>query len=97
MMSGDQLRIVEASCKLCDIPGSIKMFFSVIIAGVTIHRCRLIDTNDGREPWVSPPVETWLTRSGDQRYRRLCEFPQEMKSALDRMATDTYRRLTGTI
>lgn len=79
--------------------GNLRCFASVKIGPLVLHKVRLIDTQDGRAPWVSPPQETYEDKqTGETRYKPLAEIPREWKQPLTDCvvaAWEAYQREGG--
>jgi hypothetical protein len=57
--------------------GSLRAFVDLRI-GRTLFRSWRIIQEEGKRPWVSPPVESWETKDGERRYKRLIVLPPEL-------------------
>jgi len=58
--------------------GSLRAFVDLRI-GRTLFRSWRIVQQEGKRPWVSPPVESWETPDGERRYKRLVVLPEELQ------------------
>lgn len=86
------VQLVSGSARLTPNCGNLRMQFDAVVNGVLIRRCRFIDNQDGRTPWVSPPVETWTDEQGKRRYLPLCDFPPTVKPQLLTLARSVYEQ-----
>jgi DNA-binding cell septation regulator SpoVG len=62
--------------------GNLKAFVDLRI-GKTLFRSWRIIQQPGQRPWVSPPVESWETKEGERRYRRLVVLPEELQKRVE--------------
>ncbi len=61
--------------------GSLRAFCTVIIGGLKIHSCRIIQEGD-KAAWVSLPQQEWTGQDGKKRYSPLVEVPEHIKAAI---------------
>lgn len=73
--------------------GSLRAFVDLRI-GRTLFRSWRVVQQEGQRPWVSPPVESWEDRDGKRHYRRLVEFPDELKRRVDEAVLKAYNEET---
>jgi len=62
--------------------GNLKAFVDFRM-GRTLFRSWRILQEAGKRPWVSPPVETWETKDGERRYKRLVVLPEELHKRVE--------------
>lgn len=61
--------------------GSLRAFCTVMIGGLKIHSCRVIQ-EDGKAGWVSLPQTEWTGSDGKKRYSPVIEVPDHIKAAI---------------
>jgi len=62
--------------------GNLRAFVDLRI-GRTLFRSWRIIQEEGKRPWVSPPVESWETPDGERRYKRLVILPPELQTQVE--------------
>lgn len=62
--------------------GTLRAFVDLRI-GRTLFRSWRIVQQEGKRPWVSPPVESWETPDGERRYKRLVVLPEELQKKVE--------------
>jgi len=62
--------------------GSLRAFCTVVIGGLKIHSCRVIQDGD-KSPWVSLPQQEWTGQDGKKRYSPVVEVPDYIKGAIE--------------
>lgn len=61
--------------------GSLRGFCTVVIGGLKINSCRVIQ-EQGKTAWVSLPQQEWTDREGKKRYSPIVEVPDHVKAAI---------------
>jgi len=61
--------------------GSLRAFCTVVIGGLKIHSCRIIQDGD-KSALVSLPQHEWTGQDGKKRYSPLVEVPDHIKVAI---------------
>ena len=70
--------------------GSLRAYVDLRI-GRTLFRSWRIIQEDGKSPWISPPVESWETKDGERRYKRLIVFPEELHRQVEDAVLQAWR------
>jgi hypothetical protein len=61
--------------------GSLRGFCTVVIGGLKINSCRVIQ-EEGKTAWVSLPQQEWTDREGKKKYSPIVEVPDHIKVAI---------------
>jgi DNA-binding cell septation regulator SpoVG len=70
--------------------GSLRAFCTVIIGGLKINSCRVIQEN-GKAGWVSLPQSEWTGQDGKKRYSPVIEVPDHVKAAIQDSVLAAWR------
>jgi DNA-binding cell septation regulator SpoVG len=69
--------------------GSLRAFCTVVIGGLKIHSCRVIQ-EESKAAWVSLPQQEWTGQDGKKRYSSIVEIPDPIKAAIQQAVLQAW-------
>jgi len=75
--------------------GSLKMFATVRLGGITVHGFRVIQ-QEGQRAWVAPPQTEVAQTDGKKKYFPIVELADNIKEVVSKLILEEYEKISKT-